>query len=90
MDSVPLRKIREKAEAYDQTLLATDPRFRRNVVIEHEDGTYLHFDSAFLMRVESEWIACFTEHHGVHVYHADDLFAYSEYERRYVALEELP
>ena len=90
MESVPLRKIREKVEAYDKTLLATDQRFRRNVILEHEDGSFLHFDSAFLIRVEREWIACFTEHHGVHIYHADDLFAYSEYERRYVDLEELP
>lgn len=90
MESVSLKKIREKAEEYDKQLLATDPRFRRNVILEHEDGSYMHYDSAFLMRVESEWIACFTEHHGVHIYHASDLFAYSEYERRYVALEELP
>lgn len=90
MESVPLQKIRERAEAYDKTLQATDPRFRRNVVLEHEDGTYLHFDKAFLMRIEKEWIACFTEHHGVLVYHATDLFAYSEYERRCVDVEELP
>lgn len=90
MDSVPLKKIREKAEEYDKTLLATDPRFRRTVIMHHEDGSYLQYDNAFLMRAEREWIVCFTEHHGVHVYHADDLFAYSEYERRYVDLEELP
>ncbi len=90
MDSVPLKKIREKAEEYDKNLLATDPRFRRCVSMEHEDGSHLHFDSAFLMRVENEWIVCFTEHHGVLVYHVDDLCGYSEYERRYVALEELP
>jgi len=89
MDSVPLQKIQKKAEAYDSTLLATDPRFRRVVILEHEDGSYLQFDSAFLMRVDREWIVCFTEHHGFHVYHADDLFAYSQYERLNV-LEELP
>ena len=90
MDSVPLRKIREKAEAYDKNLLATDPRFRRSVVIAHEDGTHLQFESAFLLRIESVWIACFTEHHGVHVYHVEDLANYSEFERRYVPIEELP
>lgn len=90
MDSVPLAKIREKAEAYDKQLLCTDPRFRRSVTLIHEEGTYLHYESAFLMRIESEWIACFTEHHGVLVYHADDLSGYWEMERRYVPLEELP
>lgn len=89
MDSVPFQKIKEKAEAYDKTLLATDPRFRRSVIIEHEDGSYLRFDRAFLMQVDSEWIACFTEHHGTHVYYVTDLFAYSQFERHNV-LEKLP
>jgi hypothetical protein len=89
MDSVPLSKIREKAEEYDAKLLATDPRFRRSVTLNHEDGSHLHFDSAFLMRI-GEWIACFTEHHGVLVYHADDLSSYWESEQRYTAIEELP
>lgn len=89
MDSIPLQKIRQKAEAYDATLLATDLRFRRVVILEHEDGSYLQFDRAFLMMCEREWLICFTEHHGFHVYHKDDLFAYSQYER-ISALEELP
>jgi hypothetical protein len=89
MESTSLQKIRERAEEYDKTLLATDPRFRRIVILEHEDGSYLQFDKAFLMRVGKEWIACFTEHHGVHVYHAEDLFAYSQFER-VNTLEELP
>lgn len=89
MDSVPLRKIRAIAEEYDTKLLATDPRFRRSVTMNHMDGTYLHYDSAFLMRIESTWIACFTEHHGVLVYHSDDLNSYSELEPRHQPIEEL-
>lgn len=90
MDSVPLKKIREIAEEYDTKLLATDPRFRRSVTLNHEDGSHLHFDSAFLMRIQSVWIACFTEHHGVFVYHADDLSSYEEQEPRHAPIEELP
>lgn len=89
MDSMPLREVQKKAEAYDATLLATDPRFRRVVILEHEDGSYLQYDRAFLMMHEKQWLVCFTEHHGFHVYHTDDLFAYSQYER-FSALEELP
>lgn len=89
MESVPLKKIRVIAEAYDHQLLATDPRFRRSVTLMHEDGSYLHFDSAFLMRIQSEWIACFTEHHGLHIYHVDDLTNYWEAEDRHVTIEEM-
>jgi len=90
MDSVPLRKIREKVDAYDAKLLATDPRFRRSVTIIHEDGSHLHYDSAFLMRVNKEWIACFTEHHGTSIYHEEDLVSFYEIEVRREPLEELP
>jgi len=89
MDSVPLKKIREKAEEYDKKLLATDPRFRRAVTIQHEDGSILYFNHAFLARID-DWVACFTEHHGVHVYHSDDLYSYEEHTRRHEAIEVLP
>ena len=79
MDSVPLQKIKEKAEAYDKTLQATDPRFQRCVKILHEDGSVMMWNHAFLMSVESEWIVCFTEHHGCHVYHETDLIGYRQY-----------
>lgn len=81
MESV-LKKIRERAEEYDKQLLATDPRFRRSVTLSHEDGSHFYFEEAFLMRVEWEWIVCFTGHHGVHVYHSDDLSAFHEMEVR--------
>ncbi len=89
MDSVPLRTIRKKTDEYDAKLLATDPRFRRSVTMIHQDGSYLHFDSAFLMRT-GDWIACFTEHHGTHVYHYEDLQTYWESEVRRDAIEEMP
>lgn len=90
MESVPLKKIRAKAEEYDKKLRADDPRFRREVTIIHVDGTVTHYDSAFLMRIESVWIACFTEHHGLHIEHTDELLLYWEAERRREPVEELP
>ena len=79
MDSVPLQEIKKKAEAYDKTLLATDVRFQRSVKILHEDGSVMVWNHAFLMSVEGEWIVCFTEHHGFHVYHETDLIEYKQY-----------
>ena len=89
MDSVPLKTIRTIAEAYDHQLLATDPRFRRSCTLMHEDGSYLHFDSAFLLHIRKEWVACFTEHHGLHIYHVDDLTRYWESEARHLPIEDL-
>jgi len=90
MDSVHLKAIRRIAEAYDHHLLATDPRFRREVTLIHEDGSITHFDSSFLLRIRTEWIVAFTEHHGLHIYHQDDLLLFWESERRHVPIEELP
>jgi len=89
MESVPLKKIRLIAEAYDHQLLATDARFGREVTLIHEDGSMTHYESAFLLRIQGSWIVCFTEHHGLHIYHADDLHLYWESERRRQPIEEL-
>lgn len=87
-DSVPLKKVREKVDVYDKALLAIDPRFRRDVTIHHEDGSSMQFHHAFLMLVD-DWIVCFTEHFGVHIFHSTDLDSYWESERRYQAIEVL-
>lgn len=90
MESMPLKKIREIAEAYDHQLRADDPRFRREVTLIHEQGSVEHYDSAFLIRIRGEWIVAFTEHHGLRIYHADDLLLYWESERRREPIQELP
>jgi hypothetical protein len=90
MESVSLKKIRAQVEEYDKKLLANDPRFRREVTMIHEDGSFEHYDSAFLMCVDSSWIVCFTEHHGLRINHADDLLLYWESDRRHEPIEELP
>jgi len=89
MESVQLREVKSKVEVYDKGLLATDPRFRREVTIIHEDGSYFHWRDAFLMKLD-DWIVCFTEHHGFHIFHFSDLDSYWESERRHAALEEVP
>jgi hypothetical protein len=77
-DSVPLKAIRAKVDAYDRTLMADDDRFGRKVSLVHEDGSTLYFDLAFLMTVDKVWLAVFTEHHGTHVYHIDDLTSFEQ------------
>lgn len=89
MTTITLKEVKKKAELYDSSLLATDNRFRRAVTIQHQDGSILYFNHAFLMRIE-DWVACFTEHHGVHIYHSEDLYSYEEHTRRREAIEVLP
>lgn len=82
MESTSFKVVSKIAQAYDHQLRADDPRFRRDVTLIHEDGSYIHFDSAFLLRVRDSWIVAFTEHHGLHIYNDDDLLSYWESERR--------
>ena len=76
--STGLQAIMARAAEYDSKLLATDPRFRRLVMLTHEDGSVLYFRYAFILIVDSEWVAVFTEHHGPHVYHQEDLQGYHQ------------
>lgn len=89
MESTNIQAIRKAVQAYDDALQATDPRFRREAIIIHEDGSYLHFSNAFLMK-HREYLLCFTEHHGTHIYHMEDLARYWEVESRFSDVEELP
>lgn len=100
MESTFLRDVRKVAEAYDKKLRANDPRFRRQVHIIHEDGSVTNYDSAFLMKIAdkhvtmqtsdySYWIVCFTEHHGLHINHSDDLLLYWESQKLYLDIEEI-
>lgn len=74
----PLKAVLAKVAAYDKQLLASDPRFQRRATLIHDDGSVLHFDSAFLLRVDVDWIAVFTEHHGYTVYHDSDLVSFEQ------------
>ena len=46
---------------------------RREVVfLQHHDGSSLFYTFAFVVRWH-DWYLIFTEHHGRHVYHVDDV-----------------
>ncbi|NIQ15816.1 MAG: hypothetical protein GTO02_15895, partial [Candidatus Dadabacteria bacterium] len=51
------------------------------VEIVHEEGTILHYKSAFIKEWK-DYILVFTEHHGTHVYHKSDLHDYATYIRK--------
>lgn len=47
-----------------------------NVDLDHRDGSKLHFAGAFLFTYDG-WLGCFTQRHGFHIYHSNDLKWYN-------------
>jgi hypothetical protein len=104
MMSPAMHRAYEVAKQYDQTLLASDPRFNFCVRILHEEGTSYWFVNAFLMQWDDasvvhdpknaaerqgEWLMVFTEHQSFHVFAFDDLLAYNQYTQSAVGPEML-
>lgn len=65
-------KREKKYAAYAAGTSSNDSRFLRDVCIIHGDGSYLIFKSAFLFK-DGDWVVAVTEHHGIHIYHREDL-----------------
>lgn len=66
----------KKAEEIGKTLEcpAFSVRKRARIIaVQHMDGSYLEFHSACCKKLDKEWYAVFTEHHGYHVYHYEDI-----------------
>jgi hypothetical protein len=85
---MPIKEIRKLAEEYNVKLLASDPRFQRAVTLFHIDGSVVHYDGAFLLQKDG-YIICFTEHHGMHIDHQDELLKYWQVEQKRLPIEEL-
>lgn len=67
------------ARNYNTNLLATDKRFRKNVFIEHADGSYFLINNAFFMHInlrKLKLIVCFSEHFMPLKFYKDDLCSY--------------
>lgn len=56
-------------------LLATD--FKGNVRLVYEDGSYVHYQNAFLIK-NFEQVGVFTEHCGYHMHDINDFDDYVE------------
>lgn len=65
------------AGEYDDELCVDDPRFKRSVMLIHQDGSIILTGSAFLVR-EEEWVIVFSESHSYTVYHCEDLISYNQ------------
>jgi hypothetical protein len=68
----------ELAKEYDSKLRADDLRFRHSVVLLHEEGTFYHFRSAFIL-IHGEFIMVFSEHQGYHVFSENELVLHYQY-----------
>lgn len=75
------------AKEYDAKLLATDPRFNGAVHVIAEDGSVFFFLDAFVLRYEWFYLV-FTEHHGYHVYSAEEDTQMKAYGQR-IAIEKV-
>lgn len=70
--AVSYSKALQVATLYDAQLRADDPRFRLCVHVLHKEGTTMFYRHAFARRMGG-WFMIHTEHHGFHVYDADDV-----------------
>lgn len=86
--SVECQKHFDLACKIDREIKAMDPRLRKSVRIQTDDGAILFYDDAFLMR-NGEWIYLFAEHHACEVFHDDGDLLWAVYERNYDDLEEV-
>lgn len=74
-DQVATRLGRERDHLIAVGLQAND--FTKVVTIHHQDGSKLVFRHAFTVTA-TEHQAVFTEHHGYHVFHREDVVLVSE------------
>ena len=72
MMSKALQAAHEVAKEKDSRLRADDPRYGGSVHLTHADGSAFYWANAFVER-QGAWFMVFTEHHGFHVFAADEI-----------------
>jgi hypothetical protein len=70
-----MEEMAKSVSMYDMILR----RKGRVITVEHLDGTKLEFHTACYRKVHHYWVAIFTEHHGDHLYHIDDLLKITQH-----------
>ena len=78
--STHIRAIHAAAAAYSDKLRADDVRLRRSVLLIHEEGTTMLFRKAFRMTTGRDYVVVFTEHHGFHIYHNDEVHSLFQFQ----------
>ena len=70
------KEAKEKAQEMHDKLTGyefAENKKARIIAVKHCDGSYLEFHSATFEKLDEEWTAVFTEHHGMFVYHFEDV-----------------
>ena len=60
----------------------TTKKRSRIIAIQHEDGSYLEFHSAFFRKLDNEWLVVVTENHGVFFYHFEYISWIKEFDKK--------
>ena len=84
---VSLREMLNLQEKLEEYVRSDDPRMSGAVSINHLDGSHLYFNNAWYEIFPAgmgydgpvDWILIFTEHHGSHLYHSEDLTYWEHY-----------
>lgn len=94
--TIGFKSVNELARRYDEKLTAMDFG-NTSVQVIVEDGSILYFDYAFAriyfakpydedadydQKYKDAWLMVFTEHHGFHVFHVQDLHGWKQFERK--------
>ena len=64
------------AQEMDETIEIKDLIIRKRwrvVAVKHGDGSYFEFNGACFRKIMKDFMVVFTEHHGFHLYHIDDV-----------------
>lgn len=74
------KEIAEKLfESIDSSIDFMENGKSKVILVQHSDRSRFEFHSACFRRIHDNWMAIFTEHHGVLVYHEDDVDYIKEY-----------
>lgn len=78
MPSREWQEILSYVSEKSKVLRADDPRFEREVILVHEDGSQFHWKHAFC-ETRDGFVLVFTEHHGCPVYRFDEVNSLSTF-----------
>lgn len=68
---IPISEVKAKVAEIGKTLLSTDSRFRRSVLLVTIDSSQF-YRNAFVIKWKGFYLL-FTEHHGYHFEHEDEV-----------------
>ena len=77
-----IEDILKYAEKKFKKLRADDQRLNRSVTIALDDGSYFHWENAFI-EDKDDWNIVYTEHYGHHAFHKSDCLYEIEHTRVY-------